>query len=667
MTAFEKKQTASEQVRSEFRKARSKRNEIKEDLPALILDPALIADPVDGTVISAYLLDDDKDLVVKVSAWDFAPAFSDTVVLLHAQGHSPGDDDFVEILEHEFPAPVDPSAFPFPFTIPKELVRILGEGPHVFRYKVNAFNGETSVSERKKLIFDRVPPNGGTAPAAFPAVGPITDANLGTGVSLQLPSYIDRQDGDMVAWYWINYLPDNVDDLTPIGYVPVTTPPQTLNVPAADIERVGDGGCYALYVLRDKAGNTGHISRHVSIGVALGPLPANLQDPVVPLATAADDYLIDRADAFLGVEVWVPLFDNWKATDRVEVTWGSSVLQAEEVGSTPGSEIAISVPNQVLRSEYGNTTGDRPTQVSYRVLRGTVPSEVKSTQIKVNFEMIGPEVPDPDWPDPVNPLLPLVDVYGKNSQQANRLDRTDENQAADLKVDLYEPVNAGEVIEFYWGAEHVVEADYVVQSTDAAGDLIEVEIPWAYIERAGNNARLPVHYRISSPMVPNKWHSRNRDVIADAVTLRPDAPDFLGRNPNSPNWLTCVSLYDDVNPDPLDPAIRVRIPDLSAHLQDGDTVTLHWRAVQGFTGEDPVVGVELDEPITLGGNTPATGFVWRIQPYDQHILPIAGGARENGRGRVTYSFVRNGETITSKQVEEVVSMHQPSGACDLRP
>ena len=622
MTAFEKKYKASEQVRNEFRKARTKRNDVVQDLAEPIVDPALIADPADNTLNSAYLLDDSKDLVIKVPAWDFAPVLSDTVYLMHAQGYAPGDDDFVEIACKEFEASADPAIFPYPFTLPKTWVHSQGEGPHAFKYKVVFYNGEQGGSERKRLIFDRVPPNGNVAPAAFPAVTDVTDANLGTGVSLQLPTYANWQDGDKVAWYWINYLPDDVDDLTPVGYVDVQSPPQALNVPAAHIENIGDGGCYALYVLRDKAGNTSHISRHVAIGVALGPLPANLQNPVVPLATAADDFLIDRADARLGVEVWVPLFDNWKATDRIEVTWGATKLLPEEVGSAPGANIPITVPDTVLRSEYGNTTGDRPTNVSYKVLRGTVASEVKSTEVKVNFEMFGPEFPDPDWPDPVNPELPLVDVYGRVSKAQNRLERADDGQPADLKVELYDPLSADELIEFYWGAEHVIEADYLVKPQDTAGQEIEVEIPWAYIERAGNNPSLPVHYRISSPDVPNKWHSRNRDVIADAVTLRPDAPDFIGRNPNAPNWLTCVSLYDDADPNPLDPAIRVQVPDLTAHLQDGDTVTLHWVPLYGFTGEDVVPDASLDDPIVLGGQTPATGFVWRVQPYDKHIAPI---------------------------------------------
>jgi hypothetical protein len=255
--------------------------------------------------------------------------------------------------------------------------------------------------------------------------------------------------------------------------------------------------------------------------------------------------------------------------------------------------------------------GQQPTNVSYRVLRGEVSSAVQAITVDVDFSFIGPipdPNPDPEWPDPVNGDLPVPEVRGRVSGLPNELNRTDAGEPADLTVELYGPLNEGEVIEFYWGSQASPAARYVVKDTDTAGDERTVEIPWIVIEKEGDNAALPVYYGIHAADSENDQQCEPIDVVVDLATVVPDAPTFLGLNPTS-GWLTCVSLYaDPANPAPGEPGIRVSIPDLTEYLADGDEVTLTWTALSGRTGETPIPGAEKSEVITLGGGNTGNRF-----------------------------------------------------------
>jgi hypothetical protein len=663
----------AEKARRDYRKLKTQRLAgIKADLAPPEVDG--IVDPADGTLNKDVLA---ADLGVTIQIWDDLPLASgdfDTVFLEWAPGDNPADGDYEVVAQKDIVAPVAPALFPLT-ELKVPMAELAPDGLYSLRYRVESYNGETRPSLNVHLIVDSVPPWKHAEPRemALPATQ-ITDAFLAAnsgGLVGTLPDYDDWQLGDKVAFYWLTApLPSDPDDLPPpVGYIDVVGNAQTVTYPLAVLEASKDQDYYVGYLLVDKATNRSPISRYTRVDVALGPLPDGLKDPEVPLAKL--DGLVDLQDARMGVTVEIPRFDNWKKTDRIEVTWGATVLDSEEVGASPIFPFSISVPRLTLRDEYGNASGELRTNVSYRVLRGQVPSAVTAIEVDVDFSVIGPGPvpdPDPDWPDPVNELLLPAEVRGKSSIQLNTLTRADANQPADLMFTLYTPVNEGEVIDFYWGTQQVVEAQYTVQPGDAAGDEINREIPWSYILSEGNNPALPVHYRIHAAGAGNDQYSPDTLVDVDAITVTPDAPIFLGLNAR--DWLTCVSLYaDSANPDPLEPAIRVEIPDLSQYLQDGDEVTLSWTPLSGRDGEDVLVAAIKTETITLGGATPVTGFTWLVQPYDVHILPTydPGNTLPDGRGRIKYAFLQGTEVVTSLTGETVVSMHDPAGTCEIPP
>lgn len=170
-------------------------------------------------------------------------------------------------------------------------------------------------------------------------------------------------------------------------------------------------------------------------------------------------------------------------------------------------------------------------------------------------------------------------------------------------------------------------------------------------------------YWINSPNSPNRQRSDDTPVEVNAVIFKPAAPTFP--DIDGP-FLNCDSLYGP------DYAIRVQVPDLSGppyNLGIGDVVTLHWVALAGTAGETPIDGAEKDEPVTLDDTTwPVTGFIWLVRPYATHLLPTYdpfGPGGSEGRGRITYSYVVDGETITSEESEARVTMFLGHGSCPI--
>ncbi|RMQ38188.1 hypothetical protein ALP86_01681 [Pseudomonas amygdali pv. mori] len=669
----------SKAARIAYRLARSLRGM---DLKAVlaVAQVANIVDPTDGTLNKDVLLGTSLD--VTLAQWAQLvtdDGQSDTFFIDWAVGEVPADDGFLEVFTDTVTAPVAVGTFPKLINIPLTALTSgfpkPADGVYSLRYRIRQPNDQETISPLLKLIVDTTPPGGQSEPgsmalATVQLTQEFLDNNL-DGLVGTLPDYGDWQAGDKVAFYWVSgVLPvDPVELPSPIGFVGVDNAMNnTVTFPVSAIEGSKDEAYYVAYFLFDKATNRSRLSAYTRIDVALGLLPDNLKDPLVPLAFPPDN-LINLPDARMGVEVLIESFDNWKPTDRIEVTWGTAVLWPEYMGEVPQFPFSVRVPDTVLRDQYAQVTGgDQPTTVSYQVLRGVVPSAVKSISVNVNFSTIGPDpVPDPDWPDPVNDQLLPVEVYGEVSNELNVLTPEDDKTNASVIFKLYDPLLPGEVVDFYWGASHVPEVQYTVVDTDKAGDEREVEIPWRYIEFEGNRPDLPVHYSIRAADSENTQQSPDTPVNVSAVVITPDAPEFQGTSPGG--WLNCTSLYKDpANPSSGEPGVRVVVPDLSNYLAAGDTVTLYWNAFPSDPQDDtPISGVEKTEHIVLGDDYPVTGFTWLVTPYETHLLPTydLAGHGINARGKIKYSFSLKGSTITSLETTAEVGMYDANGACPI--
>ncbi|PKF23484.1 fimbria/pilus outer membrane usher protein [Pseudomonas hunanensis] len=412
-------------------------------------------------------------------------------------------------------------------------------------------------------------------------------------------------------------------------------------------------------------------NKPMSVVVALGAMPANLKLPEVPLA--ADD-LIDRLDAKQGVQVHVLEYDNWKSTDEISVSWGATPLEMRPIGEGQNFPVVFSIDPTVLRGEYDeDVLGTQVVNVSYEVLRGGKSRGSKAIDVNVNFETFGPvdpgTDPDPDWPDPINSRLPLCSVYGAKSNQANELLPVDDRLNATLKVDLYEGLEEHDLMEFYWGNTHITQADYQVKATDSAGDNITAEILWSYIQRTGNTT-VPVHYEITRAGVPNKPASKNQSVTVSAVVVHPDAPGFEGVSDTG--WLACEALVDPADPS-LPAAVRVKVGDLSQYgLKENHLVTMHWKLLHAQSGDVEVLSWE--QEIKLGTEYPPSGFIWRVEPYEDYILPLYEFDDDDHTGRAFswYEFEDPSlreqgldALIVSEVIEQKIAMHGVWGPCPV--
>ncbi|WP_077046912.1 hypothetical protein [Pseudomonas sp. KK4] len=664
--AVSQKQLKAQQIRDDYIKYRAQRAQAQPRQVLADLKPpdlsAAMADATDGTLIGPLLA---NGLSVGIEWWDNLPDFpgDDEVVSLHlAKGHDPIDANlfYTKVDEETYTVPDYPDK-PRDLKIPAE--NLAADGKYTLKYSLRDYKHDEFWSAPFPIICDQTPPRGVTelepAPMTFPAII-ITDAEVNNVVGT-IPRYLLWSEGDSVIYGWERDLPANPEDLPYEGPVPLSNSPQTVTFDPNHIKRIGDGHCFIAYAIYDKARNRSRFAGWTRVHVALGPLPTNLHLPKVDLA----DDGIDIEDAIAGIWVDIPLYDNWKPRDQIAIMWGATELDIFDVGPTPNPELSLRVPSDTLRAEYGSATGNKPTEVSYRVLRGGAPFGGKQAiTVDVNFSFIGPPRPLPDitWPDPVNRDLEEGNVRS-HSGKLNVLEAADETFDADFIFHIYDPVKDGETIKFYWSGIYMPEADITIDG-EVAGEEVTVTVLWKYIEQAGNSDVLTMHYRIGGPDTPNEQQSPPRDVIANAVVLRPDAATF--RDVNGAGWLTCKSL------DGPDNAIVVLVPDLSEWLAAGDTVDMKWWALPGRTGEPaPITDTPLDETITLtdaAGAYPVTGFEWRVQPYDKHVLPTYVDENDkDGRGRVTYGFKFKGVDVTSKTLQANVGMHESTtpGSCPI--
>jgi hypothetical protein len=628
------------------------------------IDPALLADTTDNTMLSTALTDDTVEMDLTIEDWNAAgdPSVGefDQMWLYHLP------EGGVEEELHSGQYDRD-STFPFPVKLDKAKVKSWGEGKHDFFIRVIPYNSPLPVDfPPLSLIFDRVAPYPNRLPTAFPAIAAVLDANIGA-VKLSLPAYPDWDARDIVAWIWRREVPSDPGDLVPDGFTPVTAVPLSIPVPEKVIRDAGDGGIHIAYLLKDIAGNVSAVSVPTRVTVATGnlPTPADFKKPLV---LGMNGGVVDQDAVFNGITVEIGAFLHFKATDLITIKWGTHTFETRTVGTFP---VKLAIPASVVLAIYGKgSTGVKPVEVTYEVHRGDYLLGGEKDSFNVNLERIGPVVPDPDpeWPGPVNPSMALPDVYGGNDNQKNRLTEKDELADAVLKVTIDAAFKEGDLAEFYYTDEHVVEADHVL-GKDEPGTEIEVTIPWSYILRHDNGSRF-AHYEVSRKDVPNKAVSKPQPIVVEAIVLHPEAAEIRGGFTSGGRlWLNCSSLFDPDDSADVTPDVRIQIPDLSKWLAEGDELTLTWTATQGTApGGAEIPDAKYEKIIELDKDNPPIGFVWPI-PYADGLKPIYEFDKANnkydGLATFTYAFMRNGKVVKSDPAVAVVSMHSFGTECSL--
>ena len=575
------------------------------------------------------------DLDVKIPYWNynvFLGGFVDVIMRI-----KDGSGDIVYSATKRNPGPLGPGDFPLPQSIPQ--ASIPHEGTYTIDYFASSDSGNNNDSEPFTITIDRTAPYYNVDPSlAFPTAlevpaTVITDATFGGGVTefiCTLPEYPGRTGEDYIVVFWGPGLPETIDDPDP-AFGPVPVPADLkIAIPKTIIESRPNGPTFAVYWLTDKAGNVSSVSHPAQVDVQLGALPADLKPPEVPLGP-----LVDLADAHLGVEVKIPAYNNPQGS-TIHAIWGATPLGLRDPGSDP-VDVFVVVPWSVLKAEYTGGPGEQPVQVSYQVKRGslTFPDTPLCVDITVDFSIIGP--PNPEEPDPVNPNLPLVHLTGADGL-TDTLTPADKGKDVTATVELYSPVAAGEVLQLYWGTQETPVDDFTVVA-EVPGNTISFTIPWAAIELQANNPALPMYYTINSATGNNPQQSKDTPVDVNVLVVGFDPVSFpdLYENSEGQKYLSCPSLHSEDYTDPNAKfGFRVQVPG-DTDLKAGDTLIAVWQgyAFDGTT-EIPATRFVHDHGALTAAEA-VNGFIFLVEPYATHILPIVQGYAD-----VTYAVTPGG-------------------------
>jgi hypothetical protein len=312
-----------------------------------------------------------------------------------------------------------------------------------------------------------------------------------------------------------------------------------------------------------------------------------------------------------------------------------------------------------LKGQYDFTgAAEQSTNVSYRVLRGSVPFAAVPISVNVDLSVVGPD--NPDEPGPINQTLGLVEVRG-DSGLLNELTLADAGRDARAKLTLYDSVAPGNEILLHWNGI-ALDRPFII-TNEQAGDEILILVPWDVISRGGssNTEGLPVYYTVSGENANNDQESPRTMVVVDVVAVELAAPTF--RDLNALGNLTCQSLYGPLH------GVRVHIPPDSEYLRRGTVVTAEWLAYQGYdeTTATPIESTLKTEQLpAMTAEQAVNGIDWLVEPYDVHVLPTyAGPADPAGRGRIRYSVDIKGKSVWSRETNAMVAMYTANDTCQI--
>ncbi|WP_433771035.1 hypothetical protein [Pseudomonas putida] len=268
----------------------------------------------------------DADIELKVPAWSNTPTDPLDKEYITAQAARPGTSNYEDVSDEvEF----IPGTTPIPVTVKllsTWLLKDENEGPFNLRYRHVNYLGTPSNSTHTPVFVDKVPPNGTAAPRKLTLgfTPPIVDATLEgiTDLEATVPEWTGAAEGDKVAFtVERDKLPEDPNDIVPIDVVTLG-PDRKIKFPVSLLKSLPDGSYCFGYRVYDKALNPSRICLYDLIQLALGAFPIP-PFPVVSVAEAEDDGVVNRADALRGVHVEFAKILNAKSTDMIAIIWGA--------------------------------------------------------------------------------------------------------------------------------------------------------------------------------------------------------------------------------------------------------------------------------------------------------------------------------------------------------
>lgn len=609
------------------------------EVPDIILD--LSGQPYANGLLPRAVLD--HDLQVIIPAWDMDPdpSIPDRIQVGWRVQGSP----FVTVNSYDFYPPSQARTVAIPSN------RLLN-GVYDLSYIVSRFGNGTE-SLKRTITVDREAPNDGQEPAALimpdDLVGELTEDYLDAQGRLRcrVPRYIGLAARDRALYFWSVLNPPPVDE-QPIleqefSQEDIDRDELIVSYDAALIRASGSGRRYLWYRLRDLAGNVGTRSLLAAVEVNLQPPPQNLLPPRVPLTARG---LIDREHAREGaageggVTVEIDRYDNADAAQRIVIDWNGVALS--EIAVDPGAFPLRTFVSWSALVAQGKGPGTA--QVSYQVRQGTRLIPSPATSVRFDLTVAGQD--HPNAPALLNTLLPLVEIRGANSDEANVLKPIDAGLDAVATLQLFDDPHPGETLNLYWGRQSTRVATYTVQPGDVSGMPVSLAVPWRFIEQEPNDRALPVWYDTGNG-VNQQWSGVTTVDVAVEVIRDLDPPVF----PNATiyGYLNCCStprLWDGVN-------VRV---EGDPRFEVGDTLELTWQGHDNLNGNSPIPGVLATFRKTVAAAGADVDFL--ILPYDTLIAPMI----DNASATAWYRLLKGNGAVGVSDIDFVkITRKMPSG------
>lgn len=636
--------------------------------PFDVQSPVVQPPPLNGFPVGLINRADlDTGLTTTITTWGGSVVPDGKTEYFRLQWARVGSDEWTDLEEHFYTGGT--AWVPLVFHIDSSfLLDPEHEGPFDLRYEHRNYADTPDRSGPTPIHIDKTPPNGAIAPQKmiFNIVQPITDATFGTDDYLEatIPSWTGDQADVQIAYGWIKGdLPGRPEDIDLIGPEPINpTGNRIVRIPKQQFIDAGDGECCGGYVLIDKAGNISSVSRYELMSVALDPWPLPpLDEPTAADATGGELLRSDIVDG--NVLVNVPHVTNGKDTDIVVIKWKTrEITPGTPLGSNPSGGINIPVPWSVLWGEYGNaTTGAVDTPVSYTVLRGIEPFGSTVATVRCNFSGTGPINPDPE---PGNGLLKKVRVVGMSDKE-DELEAGDENQPIKAKIELVDPLTAGDTYQVMWNGTPIGAPRVLDLANDTVGEDIEIDLDWDTIRIEGPSAAMPVWYVLTNSAHVNPQEPKERTAVKIEFLVQ-RLPEAIPLHTNTAGMLTCLSLRYAAGSSTIF-GVEYLIPP-SRFLQVGDDVVVQWKA---FTNYDNPVEVPLagktETFLNITQEQVNNGIVWLIEPYDIHLLPTWSNPVPSGKGEVSYTITGKLYTPTPTNTEIVLAQGETSCVVPPRP
>lgn len=556
---------------------------------------------------TAYDKDNENDFIyIGVPRWDdtadpsYAGLSRDLVIIMIDGVPLDIDATGEEPASFDYPTP-DDTIFPVQVYVTPAMLENLSEGIHRLSYRVmndTAQNPDDSLAQ--EITLDRIAPSPNRDPAALlrptgvPASGIITkeflDANA--TITFPVPDYQVARKGDTIEVY-------EFASNTPIFEGPIWPEDQPARLPgvtltAAAITALASGPKQLVYKLKDRALNTSGASVALPVVIQLAPEPGTLLPPEVPASP------INRAKAAAGVDIIIPAYDNSQPNDDIVVSWETpqGVIQLpsfkRSVGQTSVDWAFLSTPDP--RAVY-------TARVTYTVNRGSdVFGPSPTNNVPVNLRVVGPV--NPDEPDPVNPLLTKLVVRGGSSGVDNQITPADKDLDANIRFTVYEGAAPDQVVHFFYKGVEVLPA--LTLTTQQAGDLINIPLPWAAVQAAGNGV-IPAYYTVyENSTAENFQQSTNTNVRVSVITVpitnfvEYDYPTTVkpaqqNKRPGTPlnqtGIINCSSAPWR--------GVKLKIRYTGTEIQVGDIISLKWVFSKDSTGENEQPAMTYETQITV--------------------------------------------------------------------